>query len=174
MERAFFCLFTIVIGIVLVAAVSKCPKDWAEFNNECLFFSYDRRNWLDSQKSCRAQNAYLATDDSADKHSFIRQIVSVLDGERIKAFYIGASDQAFEGQWRWLETGVPLKGYTQWGPGKPEPNATLANNQNCMMYYWVDDDLYWTDHDCNDRNVHFICEKQASDFQNSTQIIGRR
>lgn len=36
-------------GIVLVAAVSKCPKDWAEFNNECLFFSYDRRNWLDSQ-----------------------------------------------------------------------------------------------------------------------------
>lgn len=36
-------------GIVLVTAVSKCPKDWAEFNNECLFFSYDRRNWLDSQ-----------------------------------------------------------------------------------------------------------------------------
>lgn len=66
----------------------------------------------------------------------------------------------FEGQWRWLETGIPLKGYSAWAPGKPDPNATLAMNKNCLAYVWVDDDIFWSDWDCNDRNEHFICEKQ--------------
>ncbi|CAC5376143.1 COLEC12 [Mytilus coruscus] len=132
---------------------TKRDMDWAEYRGECFLFSIDRRTWVDAQ-------AYLVTDDNAEKHNFIRQILSVLDGERIQNFFVGATDQAFEGQWRWLETGVPLKGYTAWGPGKPDNNATLANKQNCLMYYWVDDDVFWTDHDCSDRHAHFICEKQ--------------
>ncbi|XP_071138099.1 perlucin-like protein [Mytilus edulis] len=172
MDKMILCLFTFVIGLAFVSCISKCPKDWAEYRGECFLFSIDRRTWVDAQKNCRTHQAYLVTDDNAEKHNFIRQILSVLDGERIQNFFVGATDQAFEGEWRWLETGVPLKGYTAWGPGKPEHNATLANKQNCLMYYWVDDDVFWTDHDCSDRHVHFICEKQATDFQNNTQIIG--
>ena len=42
-------LFVYVLGVVVVnAASSKCPRDWAEFDGECLLFSIDRRNWVDA------------------------------------------------------------------------------------------------------------------------------
>lgn len=87
-------------------------------------------------------------------------LYTIISGARIKNFFLGGNDQVFEGQWRWLETGSPIKGFTAWGPDKPSPNMTLALKQNCMMLEWVGDDIFWTDWDCGDRRAHFICEKQ--------------
>lgn len=38
------------------------------------------------QAFCRSQLSYLASDDSEEKHNFIRQVVSVLDGMNINGF----------------------------------------------------------------------------------------
>lgn len=37
---------------------------------------------------------------------------------------------------------------------------TLANKHNCMKLAWENDEIVWTDWDCYDRGVHYICEKQ--------------
>ncbi|CAC5402617.1 unnamed protein product [Mytilus coruscus] len=92
--------------------------------------------------------------------------------EGFRNFFIGATDLVFEGQWLWVESGTAQKGYTAWGPGKPDNNASLSIKKNCLMCYLDGDNLNWTDNDCYDRNVHFICEKQATDFVNAEQIFG--
>ncbi|XP_052090187.1 perlucin-like [Mytilus californianus] len=111
----------------------KCPKGWAEFRGECLLFSPEKKNWFEAHDTCRSHQAYLATDDSAEKHSFMKKILSILDGFR--NFFIGATDLVFEGQWLWVESGTAQKGYTAWGPGKPDNNASLSIKKNCLMCY---------------------------------------
>ncbi|CAC5379892.1 unnamed protein product [Mytilus coruscus] len=156
-----FCLATCnLCSITHVTSTSKCPKGWAEFRGECLLFSPEKKNWFDAHNTCRSHQAYLATDDSAEKHSFMKKILSILDGEGFRNFFIGATDLVFEGQWLWVESGTTQKGYTAWGPGKPDNNASLSIKKNCLMCYLDGDNLNWTDNDCYDRNVHFICEKQ--------------
>ncbi|XP_063402403.1 neurocan core protein-like [Mytilus trossulus] len=156
-----FCQATCnLCSIPHVPSTSRCPKGWAEFQGECLLFSPEKKNWFEAHSSCRSHQAYLATDDSAEKHSFMRKIISILDGEGFRNFFIGATDLVFEGQWLWTETGTAQKGYTAWEPGKPDNNVSLSIKKNCLMCFLDGDNLYWTDNDCYDRNVHFICEKQ--------------
>ena len=84
----------------------------------------------------------------------------LISGARIKNFFIGGNDRIFEGQWRWLKTGLPIgTKFTAWAPDKPSSNATVAQNNNCMMLTWVQDDIFWSDWDCNDRSSHYICER---------------
>ncbi|XP_076078133.1 C-type lectin domain family 17, member A-like [Mytilus galloprovincialis] len=161
----------LLLCVFVVICTAKCPKDWAEVGNECLMFSYDRNTWSGAQAFCRSQLSYLASDDTAAKHTFIRQALSVLDGAKIKDFFIGGNDRVFEGQWRWLETGMPITKFTAWAPNSPSTNMTLAMKQNCMMLTWVDNDVYWTDHDCSDRRGHFICEKPVSSIT-SAPVVG--
>ena len=76
-------------------------------------------------------------------------------GQRIADFYVGADDFAFEGQWRWLETGMPVQSFTAWGTGMPQGEE----NHNCMKLIFESNEAVWTDEDCNQRR-HYVCEKQ--------------
>jgi hypothetical protein len=52
----------------------------------CKTFSLFTFNIVFFQTFCRSQYSYLASDDSEEKHNFIRQVVSVLDGRSINGF----------------------------------------------------------------------------------------
>ncbi|XP_076079129.1 perlucin-like protein [Mytilus galloprovincialis] len=162
-------LFTLlVVALGVVQPKNLCPLDWAEFKGECLFFAKDGRSWIDAQRDCRSRGAYLASDDNPDKHNFMRQVMSALKTFNIDGFYLGSDDFAFEGTWRWMETGFPVSSFTAWGSGMPQGE----DGHNCMKFSWEDNEAVWVDEDCNQRR-HYICEKQAIDFRNNTQIIGR-
>ena len=75
-------------------------------------------------------------------------------GNRLYRYWIGGSDFAVEGSWRWLETGTSIGPYTNWADGRPTNNGTF----NCMMMEWVGDELKWVDVECNHRDVTYICE----------------
>ena len=74
---------------------------------------------------------------------------------RQNAFWIGASDYTIEGQFRWLETGLPIGNFSAWGPGKPSQNDT----NNCVRMFYNGVEYKWEDVDCNDRTTNYICEK---------------
>lgn len=75
-------------------------------------------------------------------------------------FYLGASDYYFEGSFRWVETGLPVGGFSRWGTNMPSTNAS----KNCMVAKWEggnSSDLVWADEYCDGRhnNPYYICEK---------------
>lgn len=139
----------------IACTLCSCPQDWAEYDGECLFFGHDRRDFIGAETDCKHKHSYLASVDNAGKANFIRQILSVMHSNHLYRYWIGGTDFAIEGSWRWLETGSAIGPYTNWADGRPTNNGTF----NCMMMEWVGDGLKWVDVECNHRDVTYICEK---------------
>ncbi|XP_062595966.1 perlucin-like protein [Saccostrea cucullata] len=162
----FTCCALVVFG--------SCPLEWSEFQGECLHFSRSARGWVDAAKECRKMGAYLFTDDNEDKHNFVTQILTVLHEFRETAFWAGADDYIFEGQWRWMETGTAIGPYTKWAAGYPSKNETT----NCLVMKFVGTDLFWMDDNCTPYhhgkeyggNHYYVCEKPSD--SGGSSVIG--
>lgn len=83
------------------------------------------------------------------------RITCLHSGIGYDGYYVGADDFAFEGTWRWLETGLPVNSFVAWGTGMPQGEE----NHNCMKFGWEDNEAVWIDEDCRQRR-HYICERQ--------------
>jgi MYXO-CTERM domain-containing protein len=73
---------------------------------------------------------YLATVTSAEEMSFINGAFSWLIGfGGTGSAWLGASDAAAEGEWRWLDgpEAGQLLGYTNWGGGQPAVGPAFEN-----------------------------------------------
>lgn len=80
---------------------------------------------------------YLATVTSAAEQTFINGAFSYLFGfGGVSTAWLGASDAAVEGEWRWLggpETGQ-LMSYTNWLPGHPRGGPGLEDHDQMVQY----------------------------------------
>ena len=45
--------------------------------------------------------------------------------------WVGASDEASEGDWRWVDSGLPLN-FTYWITGQPDNGATI---EHCLEIF---------------------------------------
>lgn len=79
-------------------------------------------------------------------------------------FWLGGSDYVIEGQWRWVETGIAMTGFSIWGPGYPKPDSL---SQSCLITYFNGTEMFWADHSCghaqhghHSNGYNYICEKQ--------------
>lgn len=68
-------------------------------------------------------------------------------------WWLGASDEASEGQWRWT-SGNTLEQHTNWAPKKPDNNY----GQNCLQML-ASANYFWNDQTCTNK-IHYICEKR--------------
>ncbi|KAK3098959.1 hypothetical protein FSP39_024722 [Pinctada imbricata] len=68
-------------------------------------------------------------------------------------FWLGSSDFAIEGSWRWVETGTGFTGYTNWATGFPDGNRT----HNCLLMKYIGNTPQWVDYNCNSKS-YYICE----------------
>ncbi len=91
-------------------------------------FVSTRLNWDDARAAAGAASyngltGYLATITSEEENSFAATLLNGL------AAYVGGSDAAVEGQWRWLtgpEAGTAF-GYHNWNVGEPNNAGTMQN-----------------------------------------------
>ncbi|XP_033724794.1 perlucin-like [Pecten maximus] len=173
-------LLVAVFSIGVTAVIGECDIGWAEFKEDCLWFSSSSATWDKAEAHCRGMGAYLATDDNEDKHDFLATILNVLRDYHAYVWFIGGTDYTFEGQYRWLETGLHVGPFTRWAPG--QPNGTMG--ENCIGLRWDGRDLMWTDEPCQPihlphghhghtvpvGNYNFICEKHNN--QTTSAVIG--
>ena len=69
------------------------------------------------------------------------------------SWYIGASDNAVEGEWVWKNSNTPLNGhYAKWAPGEPNDRQV----ENCVRLNAAH--TTWYDLAC-DTKIHYICER---------------
>lgn len=101
-----------------------------------------RMDWQAAKAHCEALGGYLAVIENEAEANFVQEIA----GDQ--PVWIGLSDHAQEGQWRWVN-GKPLT-YTRWAEGEPN-NAGGAENYAGLFH-----DGRWNDFP--EQEMLFVCE----------------
>ena len=126
----------------LLCVLLICTAEWttAFADSPVLQFeghSYQRIDtsygWHAARANCAAMNAHLVTVTSAAENQFVRNAFS----DQGQWFWIGATDEANEGTWRWV-TDEPWV-YEGWGLN--EPNNMGAGEDYGILWYEGD----WND-----------------------------
>ncbi|XP_055486677.1 C-type lectin domain family 4 member M-like isoform X2 [Leucoraja erinacea] len=128
-------------------SVHSCPEQWTKFKQSCYLFSSSLKSWEVAGRTCASADAHLVVINNAEEQGFIKNTTNVRR-------WIGLSDSASEGDWRWVD-GTDYKSSVKfWNEGEPN-NAN--NAEHCGEMFG---DGRWNDQSCN-YNQEWICEKPA-------------
>uniref|UniRef100_A0A674A4M3 C-type lectin domain-containing protein n=1 Tax=Salmo trutta TaxID=8032 RepID=A0A674A4M3_SALTR len=144
-------LMTVLFDSLLTKArnvqLTVCPQGWKKLGNSCYYVSTESKSWEESRQDCRNRGADLVVINSQEK-----QVFNWLCGVK-KYVWIGLTDSATEGTWKWVDD-TPLT-TKYWNSG--EPNGGKA--ENCVYFYsWSSDKGEWWDYYCY-YEYRWICEK---------------
>lgn len=124
------------------------PESEASFGGPKVF-CVAPRTYQKAAEACEAMGAQLASLETLDESLIVRDWAIDLSP---RPFYVGLSDLAEEGDWRW-ESEEPLS-ETDWADG--EPNSWGGYEEDCAALNYEDLDG-WIDLPCSTR-APFICE----------------
>uniref|UniRef100_A0A8C3RSE8 C-type lectin domain family 4 member D n=1 Tax=Chelydra serpentina TaxID=8475 RepID=A0A8C3RSE8_CHESE len=145
-----FCLFLHVIWTC-------CPMGWEHFQSSCYYFSNDIMTWSDSETNCTGMGSHLVVINTGTEQVTLWG----LDSLGSKSYYIGLTDQAQEGQWRWVDQTPYNETAVFWRPN--EPSNVTQENCAVMQIDTKANRKNWNDNPCS-VTVHRICETAATSF----------
>ncbi|XP_053474754.1 macrophage mannose receptor 1-like [Ictalurus furcatus] len=116
------------------------------FNSSVYYISNVNKNWEESRQDCKDKGADLVIINSKEEQVFIGNQLNSSQA------WIGLSDGAVEGDWKWVD-GTPLT-TAYWADGEPnnlfdEDCAEMINSPNGKL---------WNDNKCSHETL-WICEK---------------
>ncbi|KAG6925344.1 C-type lectin domain family 4 member E-like [Chelydra serpentina] len=139
-----------------------CPMGWEHFQSSCYYFSKDIMTWSDSETNCTGMGSHLVVINTGTEQDFIlnwtKRTVTATTG---KSYYIGLTDQAQEGQWRWVDQTPYNETAVFWRPN--EPSNVTQENCAVMQIDTTANRKNWNDNPCS-VTVHRICETAATSF----------
>ena len=123
------------------------PSKTTVYNGN-IYCLYDELvSWYTAYNVCENMGGHLATITSAEEQKIITDLCY---GSFYTAYWLGATDDSSEGDWKWV-TGEPFS-YTNWSSGEP-------NNANSKEHYL---EQYYTWNDYIDNGYRgFICEIES-------------
>ncbi|XP_028293329.1 CD209 antigen-like protein E [Gouania willdenowi] len=147
--------------IMMDDSCKHCPPGWIMMNAVCFYFPSQivgDRNWAQAREFCQLQGGDLTILDSKDKQNatvtYLRRTQNL--SKTLKGFWIGLTDSAKEGTWKWVNGNFLGDGY--WNDG--EPNN--ANNEDCVSVYARQNFFKaWNDERCTS-SLKWICEKDPA------------
>uniref|UniRef100_A0A8C5FY32 C-type lectin domain family 4 member M-like n=2 Tax=Gouania willdenowi TaxID=441366 RepID=A0A8C5FY32_GOUWI len=71
----------------------QCPQAWLRFGYSCYFVSSERKNWDDSRRHCRQEEADLVIINSRAEQAFLSGLTA--------SAWVGMTDRDQEGTWLW-------------------------------------------------------------------------
>ena len=129
-----------VLTILIVTVVFSCEKstDQSEMklNNNQSFGGHhyaitsDQCTWDEAKQFAMEQGGYLVIIDSKDENDFIRVTYRIPLKVEEDILWIGLSDVAEEGTFRWVNEEIPT--FTNWSSG--EPNNDYGTQHYGHMY----------------------------------------
>ncbi|ELT90992.1 hypothetical protein CAPTEDRAFT_77943, partial [Capitella teleta] len=93
-----------------------CPLSWHQHNRRCYHAFHAHRDWNDAQEQCTRTGGKLATAENEEIAKFLRTI-QVNESSPSNSYWIGGSDGAVEGVYRWLDTSLVT--FAIWETGEP-------------------------------------------------------
>lgn len=147
------------------------PEDTIEFNDHSYKYYEEATDWHSAKEICEKYGGYLVTITSVEENEFL---ICNLPNSNKSFYWIGATDEAQEGIWRWAN-GEKFS-YNNWSDSSPNNNnekehyAGFMNKEENYDGYstpigsWNDFELFPMD------DGGFICEW---DFVNEKEIGAR-
>ncbi|XP_072925649.1 uncharacterized protein [Hemitrygon akajei] len=74
----------------------RCPTQWTLFRNSCYRFSLATSTWVEALRQCESVDAHLVVINNAEEQDFLTRNLQ-------NRYWIGLSDTASEGDWRWVD-----------------------------------------------------------------------
>ncbi|XP_062891694.1 C-type lectin domain family 10 member A-like isoform X1 [Mobula hypostoma] len=127
--------------------IPQCPTDWIRFRKSCYQFSSRTQIWAESQRHCASVDAHLVVINNEEEQEFLRRTLQM-------RYWIGLSDTASEGDWRWVDGTDYSSSLTYWSEGEPNDGD---HGEDCAEIF---DNGKWNDLPCSNIQ-HWICEKSA-------------
>ena len=126
-----------------------CPVGWDSFGCKCYFPSLTWLPWNQSRGVCVSRGADLVVVDSEEEMDFISSYNSY--------FWLGATDEAGEGTWRWVDGTVLSLDNPSWSRGGPQGGGA----KNCLKAAKIlEQNLNkWASASCEEQN-RGLCEKE--------------
>uniref|UniRef100_A0A8C5B2P9 C-type lectin domain-containing protein n=1 Tax=Gadus morhua TaxID=8049 RepID=A0A8C5B2P9_GADMO len=121
-----------------------CQGGWDKFGCKCYWLTRGWGSWNNCRKLCVTHGADLVVVDSKEEMDFI---------SRHGNNWLGATDEASEGMWIWVDGTVLSVDNPSWRRGKPDGDM----DKNCLKRIGEETNLKWTDESCEFRNLG-ICE----------------
>ena len=123
-----------------------CPGGWDKFGCKCYNYSSEWGTWSKIRESCVSQRADLVVVDNKEEMDFINRGYG-------GNFWLGATYEASEGSWRWVDGTVLSADNPSWSGGKPDG----GKDKNCLRKVWGYTNIKWIDERC-EANRYGLCE----------------
>ncbi|XP_071388849.1 C-type lectin domain family 6 member A-like, partial [Centroberyx affinis] len=104
--------------------VGSCSDGWVRFGCSCYYVSTTNTRWRHSRQNCISKGADLVIINSREEMMFLNNF-----GAQMK-FWIGLTDPANRGDWRWTDGSQSRTTY--WQPGEPRPS--FRGTQSCAAF----------------------------------------
>jgi len=128
------------------ACKRECTHNWWMYDGECFGYFTGKQNFQEAVNTCQRNGAVVSGIRNLQENDLLRSFGDYM--------WIGATDKAEEGTWKWTDTGMELShGWTNWQSSSGEPNG--GKNENCVKLW---DNGQWKDYSCNKRET-FMCRK---------------
>lgn len=133
--------FKTVLAILMIVCVFSCEKsnepsemeltNYQSYGEHRYAITSDKLNWDEAKQFAIEQGGYLVIIDSNEENSFIRETYRItLNVNNEDILWIGLSDVAEEGTFRWVNGEIPT--FTNWSIG--EPNNDYGTQNYGHMY----------------------------------------
>ncbi|KAK6324626.1 hypothetical protein J4Q44_G00039680 [Coregonus suidteri] len=119
-----------------VASEQTCPEGWQKFESSWYFLSTETKAWKESREDCLVRGADLVIINSEKEKTFLINLK--------KRVWIGLTDSANEGTWRWVDGTQLTTGYgydvqpDSQGPSGEEDCAEMNTNRLDPLEVWND------------------------------------
>ena len=137
--------YAMLAQLAMVAASAVPPPPWPSPPPPVYTLMNEALSWSDANAACLAAGLQLATVLSAAENALL---LTAAAGNKV---WIGGTDAASEGTWKWSSTGTPLS-YTNWYSGEPN---NYQGNEDCVHFSGK-----WNDVNCA-RKFKFVCERRG-------------
>uniref|UniRef100_A0A8C5DPY1 C-type lectin domain-containing protein n=1 Tax=Gouania willdenowi TaxID=441366 RepID=A0A8C5DPY1_GOUWI len=151
----------------------RCDRGWKLNKRKCYYFSKDRLSWNESKVMCMNQSGNLvkitSKDEQVQKHTKMK--------ENEDKFWIGLTDAAKEGEWRWVDGSKLNEDPRYWSGNEPDnwkgENNEHPEGENCVRMGEKGQTTIlesWFDQFCKTPHKR-ICEKAAESGKRSSVCV---
>uniref|UniRef100_A0A8D0GXC6 C-type lectin domain-containing protein n=1 Tax=Sphenodon punctatus TaxID=8508 RepID=A0A8D0GXC6_SPHPU len=130
---------------------TSCPTGWKSFEKSCYFWSSERKSWMEAERACAKDEAYLAIINNVAEQKFLMSYVN-----EPNVYWIGLSDRGNEGTWVWVDGSLMVLSF--WGEGEPN-NVGDGEGEDCASLRF---NGKWNDALCSVRESQWKQQNETS------------
>jgi hypothetical protein len=127
--------FKAVLAILIVACIFSCEKkneksemkltNYQSHGGHRYAITSDKCTWDEAKQFAEQQGGYLVIIESQEENDFVKETYRISLEADADILWIGLSDVAEEGTFRWVNGEIPA--YTNWAPGEPNNDKDMQD-----------------------------------------------